>query len=369
MAKPTTAFDLEWHALHSTKMLSWFHPHRKRADVERERLIRSMRHARRVIIDAAAREVVVDAMRHRFAELVANLAFVRLPFERLWLEWPTEDGKARGLLIEPRGNQPGLYRMFSPVAMYKPVGKGDEPPDTRFGDPITAFGAFELLLDFRDELPPEPPRLKPDDISPPDEEWDETLSVMPDWLPRSPAIDTFERRVWPAMRDVFVEQRAHLQDKIGDEEVAQLAWQALKGEVHECWLPVIVLALMSERALVVPAAETKPAGRMLVGGRSVPFLTRSVIEIGLPRQVHATDGESAGQGAPKRRHEVAGHWCFSHRLDPGCTHEWVTLVEGQRYQCRHCGGKRWRRREHVRGNAELGWVLQERHVVRSELQA
>lgn len=361
MAKPETVFDRHYQMLHGKRLLSLLPENKKAAEVERAMLLGAMRQARRVVVDEAARQVVVDAMRDRFAELTASLQFVRLPFDPLWIEWPLVGGSFRGVLIEAWRNEPGLYEAVCPVCVFKPTSKETEKMGV-----LESVGLTSMRWDFRDEVPKPPPETAVRESGGDDN--NEVLSLLPEWVTDRASRDVFERRCWPVVRPYFELTKAALVEKLGQERVGDLLWAAIKAEVEEAWFPVIVLALMQQRVLVVPDRQFRPKGAMILKGRRVPFLGRSVIEIALPRVVHATDGESAGHGAPKRRHEVAGHWCFNRRVDPGCAHDWQALVSGQRYQCAKCGGKRWRRRAHERGNATLGWVQQERHVVRGELR-
>lgn len=84
---------------------------------------------------------------------------------------------------------------------------------------------------------------------------------------------------------------------------------------------------------------------------------------------------SFGQGTKKRLHDVRGHYMHDQVARRGCLHgaetknlkEFGTYweeYEPLKWKCRHCSGKRWWRREHSRGNEELGTVVQRYSVTR-----
>ena len=84
---------------------------------------------------------------------------------------------------------------------------------------------------------------------------------------------------------------------------------------------------------------------------------------------------SFGNGTKKRLHDVRGHYMHDKVARRGCLHGAETKdlkefapyweeYEPLKWRCRHCGGKRWWRREHSRGNEELGTVVQRYSVTR-----
>jgi hypothetical protein len=65
----------------------------------------------------------------------------------------------------------------------------------------------------------------------------------------------------------------------------------------------------------------------------------------------------AHSGITKRLHDVRGHFCHDKRArqtgEQWCGHDWVEY-EPLRWKCERCGGKRWWRNEHQRGDVEKG---------------
>jgi hypothetical protein len=123
---------------------------------------------------------------------------------------------------------------------------------------------------------------------------------------------------------------------------------------------------MLQRRIVLPGEPYAQRGRRLISGKSLPFFGYRQITLEVPGRLRLRRAfEQRGPAEPKRRHEVAASWCYNRVAREGCTgelHDWRPLVPEQRYQCVRCGGKRWRRKEHQRGDASRGWVHQDRHV-------
>jgi hypothetical protein len=84
------------------------------------------------------------------------------------------------------------------------------------------------------------------------------------------------------------------------------------------------------------------------------FLDHSVLTLRVPqRQTTVKLARSLIAAARRRAHSVSGHWRKDHRHrgSANCHHEWD--VDGV---CQLCGGHRLWIREHVRGDASLGFV-------------
>ena len=73
-------------------------------------------------------------------------------------------------------------------------------------------------------------------------------------------------------------------------------------------------------------------------------------------------GTPAGDIVERRRHEVRGHYChneaYRRGTAMGCIHEWEQdpdRPDDAHWKCTSCEGKRWHRRVHTRGSAEVGY--------------
>lgn len=80
------------------------------------------------------------------------------------------------------------------------------------------------------------------------------------------------------------------------------------------------------------------------------------VEFNVPHTVFIRDVQGDEfEAKEKCRHEVAGHYCESHRVgDPDCSHVF-TAQSPTRQICLLCGSKRWWRKAHERGNLSLGF--------------
>jgi hypothetical protein len=69
------------------------------------------------------------------------------------------------------------------------------------------------------------------------------------------------------------------------------------------------------------------------------------------------DLERTGARSTPRRHEVRTHYRHRH-LTPGCEHQWVPVeeAENKQWRCSCCSGLRYLCREHLRGDASVGFV-------------
>lgn len=79
------------------------------------------------------------------------------------------------------------------------------------------------------------------------------------------------------------------------------------------------------------------------------------VEMQVPHTVFIRDVQGTNFETRERcRHEVAGHYCESHRVgDPNCHHVF-TAQSNTREVCLLCGSKRWWRKSHERGNSVVG---------------
>lgn len=110
--------------------------------------------------------------------------------------------------------------------------------------------------------------------------------------------------------------------------------------------------------------------RTFLRGKAVAYMSHTMVAIKAdPVPVLRRLGTPQEAGVPKRRHKVRGTWC--HRLTgdralrKGCTHDWVPDPEFEavddpnerdHWLCQSCGGARWRRHAHMRGDASIGYV-------------
>jgi hypothetical protein len=68
-------------------------------------------------------------------------------------------------------------------------------------------------------------------------------------------------------------------------------------------------------------------------------------------------------GLHRKHHDVRGHWAQTRRNQQNCTHVWDP-IDPDHYRCLRCEAKRWWRKDHTRGQLELGTVTKVYEVVK-----
>jgi hypothetical protein len=136
----------------------------------------------------------------------------------------------------------------------------------------------------------------------------------------------------------------------------------------------VVAILLALNRPAITRLTTTPPGSGLYRGKNTVYHTHTSVTIDLDPIPGLRAEIASGPGALRRRHEVRGHYCHDanardyHRI-AGCIHEWLPADEewtplGGAYKadrvnhwlCEACGGKRWWKTEHTRGDATLGFV-------------
>jgi len=142
--------------------------------------------------------------------------------------------------------------------------------------------------------------------------------------------------------------------------------QAYIFEDAGLWRFVIsLLALLNAHNFIEQEHPGRTEGRFTYKSKSIPYLQHRVVKLKLPRKIVERQAlreysELAGQARP--RHEVAGHFAESRkRGDPNCEHAWVRETD-TRDRCVLCKKAFWWVRDHCRGSAEVGFILEERLV-------
>lgn len=124
---------------------------------------------------------------------------------------------------------------------------------------------------------------------------------------------------------------------------------------------VSLLALINTQPLATPGTPWTPAGRMKVGMRKLAYLERRTVRLAVPRERALSDMRTRSDGRPRRAHEVRGAMCYSRDTQRACAHDWQPVTH-TRETCTRCGGRRWWRRPHMRGDARIGLVTKDYRV-------
>lgn len=185
-------------------------------------------------------------------------------------------------------------------------------------------------------------------------------------------IDEF---LWGAVVDsIPAEKRRSLRDHhrvrlLPNERGPQYVNPALKNSVAQSCSDLrtlIALLLLLNRPDATRYDPSPPRSKGFIRGKIVQYWEHHVVKIPLdPRPTMSQLGTEFDR-AERRRHEVRGHWCRDrHGRSPDCVHDWRLANDfgdpdqqrpADRYRCGLCGGKRWWRSEHVRGDAGTGFI-------------
>lgn len=127
---------------------------------------------------------------------------------------------------------------------------------------------------------------------------------------------------------------------------AAIAWVAMTE----------VLFLLMHKPGVVRSTAVA-AKQQVVKGKLRPYRAHTVLNIDLsPKEIQKRIVGNGSRG-PNREHEVRGTWVHL-RINRDCIHQWsrAEVKEGmpERWGCHCCKGIRVWRRDHVRGNHDLG---------------
>jgi hypothetical protein len=154
-----------------------------------------------------------------------------------------------------------------------------------------------------------------------------------------------------------------------DAEFAQnKGWQQIVSGSAGDLRNVVALLLFLNRTADITIADDLPMSEGFIKRKLRPFLSHRVIKLKLdpmPRLRRL----SAGLGIKRRLHDVRGHFCHDRKAREGCQHgiehsdAWEEY-DVLRWRCTLCGGKRWWRNEHKRGEPKIGEVIQTYEVTR-----
>lgn len=367
-------------------------PDRQEQAAEAKARLDQLALAHRFLVDDASAAAIEHFTIDHLDLLAAELRDWRPPFERMWLEHDprprmvaaggtSAERVARGEVLPERLGaliQPVRDQIFS-IEVVTRCWKGDTALDA------CDFQPFHWLVDFSDEatafreehwLGQEArlERLIPVTVGGYTE-----ARAMP-WLAVAGGVRGADK--WARDRKVTTQLNRRLLGRLSrfqrsavqqveahgllrDAGFRQMLINNLKEAAGQVRFVLGCLAML-QRRIVLPGEPYAQRGRRLVSGKSLPFFGYRQITLEVPgvRRVTAAFKQQE-PAAPKRRHEVAASWCYNAEARAGCAderHDWRPIVPEQRYQCIRCGGKRWRRREHQRGDASLGWVHQDRVV-------
>lgn len=135
---------------------------------------------------------------------------------------------------------------------------------------------------------------------------------------------------------------------------AQMLAEPVMGHAGECRTLCAALLLLNQKKVI--QLTDKPAHRQMHRGKSRSFMAHSVVTITLDSPVEIRRSMHTGERESPRAHEVPAHFAHRHG-EKLCEHNWIKRDDGhEHWDCTKCGRFRYRRKEHMRGDASKGFV-------------
>lgn len=168
------------------------------------------------------------------------------------------------------------------------------------------------------------------------------------------------------------------------ENFMELVKRSIQGSVGEL-RNVIAIMLMLNRPSISRYTNAPP-GKGFSKGKLINYMAHTKVTIDLDAvPTMRLLGTPEGEGVPRRRHEVRGHYCQNREARDylriaGCIHSWRPCHHDwepwlnppvgtpgmpgvpRNWQCETCGGKRWWKNEHERGDAGVGYTTHDYEV-------
>lgn len=335
-------------------------------------LKRSVRAARRFIFDDEAAMRLADVIYDVPDMLASQYQFARAPFDQTWIEFQgypffdrlKERAEADGGHYALRGSPETADAVIGYLIDH---GSVSVFAAGTMVDPSSGVACTPIQYQLNTEWPLEDQLRFSQDI----DESHTTLGMFL-WGSTWSRIDKDSRN---HLRDnTVLELRPMTFDLTRQQKVDILG--AGVGDLRN----IVALLLMLNRPSITSYVSV-PKSRGWHKNRVLPFMSHTSVHVSLDavskmRLVGTPDGESV----ERRRHEVRGHFCHDQTARDysriaGCIHEFqpthddwtpagdVHPDEVNNWVCASCGGKRWWRRAHERGSAEVGFVAHDGYEV------
>lgn len=155
------------------------------------------------------------------------------------------------------------------------------------------------------------------------------------------------------------------------EKNKELSQKMLTNLVHGEMVDVLgflMLLMRPNHAKVI--REAGKERRRSTGGKWKTFFAHNVVTVDLESKplVKRIKAAVRRENNLRRRHEVRGHYCHNEaaKRTSSHTHEWAQVSDTM-WECAypHCGAKRWWKKAHERGSAEVGYVTKHYEVTDS----
>lgn len=349
---------------------------------DRKTMLENLRTAKRFVLDQQAARTVVDLATAQPEQVLGWLPLARLPFEKVWVEWDQWD---RIEYAHDLGTAHPPEEGSCPRRMGALMVRHSEDPD-RFG--VTFFASYEqgplpstiaYLVDLNRTEQTRTAALN---------YWADTLvsdgGIAPDVLDRMEGFSWgwqtgAEQIVVPiGLTGSFVpvpewglsfliasQIQLDLNKRDRQREMADHLTKSVVEQRGDARWIITLLAILNQ----VPRTETEeppPKGKFLAHGAVRPYLSHSTVRINIPAKAKPSwvARHMASIVRKHKRHDVRGHWRTADK-PPARTGEGKVWLP---YTCMLTGKQRWRLwiEEHQRGDANIGFVIQDYAVTAKE---
>lgn len=322
----------------------------------RPSLKNEVRLSEKFVFDREASERVGRVVSEVPELLVEQIQFARPPFDRCWIEYDVDS----------------LYRMLNPVQ------SEDMTRDRRVGLLIRHHKIAIVSEDMKGNLGVVPI------IYHLNTEWpvDEQIKFAETFRISRLGIDYW---MWGAAANKLRVTNPEYLRVLRDTNKAKFLWPGeisdkmasvmLNGTIGDFKNHVAVLLMLNQPAMTQYVEVPRTRGWM--GNKVKPYMAHRVVRVELdPVAVLRQFSHGEGSGSVRRRHRVRGHYCHSVvARQAACDHQWVAVGaewtpvrvevgdDPERWVCGGCGGRRWWREAHARGDAGVGWIDHSYEVV------
>lgn len=306
-----------------------------------------LREAKRFVLTEEAAVRVGEAIASYPEMLVEHGQFARPPFDNCWIEFPSQKfhnaivpGSDK-LVSEMTDTHVGYLFSNGRAYVGATTGRGDAN-FSPFAVDLNMPSDFQTELDIANGLGVS--RMALDDLY-----WGTTMARN---LPREIV------RAFRAQHRVILTMTSKMQEMMRKQGEGSNFIHGCAGEIRN----IVGLLLMLNQPRLIKYIGEQSQYRAVTHRGTRQMLGHSVIELDLDRKPKTVIlGRPQGTHASPRRHEVMGN--YAHRnLSALCEHYWEP-EDDNHWTCANCGGRRWWRKAHQRGDASLGIMTQERHLV------
>ena len=341
-----------------------------------QKITRRVQVAEKFVLDERAARRVGKLIRETPEFISENAQFCRPPFDVTWVEFPhdplfSEMTGQSGLMPGSAVRMGYLYdngRAYNISGPY-PRGMGEDGRYPNFPGALVSPFAYDLHT----EWPLEEQKLAYG-------KWSaKTGGPIVDDITQEKFIDIF---LWGSQYDSLTQEQL-LTLRHNNRPLVLPLRKGIQRQIEDSWAvaseflgdlkKVIMMALVLSRPGVMRRVAEQAHGRGTVLRKTVRYWAHTTVTIDLDSAAIVREPAYRGPAETKRRHKVRGTWCHSKEARIGtCIHVWQPDEKNypdddpkdpDHYGCEACGGKRWWREAHVRGDATKGWVTKEEYSV------